>query len=296
MTAPTIGLLLLGTKGYAVLRAVKERSRAVIVCCVVGADPGVDDDHGDEIIAYCERHGLPYIARGQAAPAMAGADYVVAAGWRWLVTNVPEHRLIVFHDALLPRYRGFAPLVNAMLNREPAVGATALLGAREYDRGNILMQKPLAVSYPARIGDVIDAMSMVYADLVVELLDALEAGTVTVGEPQDESMASYSLWRDEDDYRVNWSASADDIAHFIRCVGAPYRGASARLKEKIVRIHGAEPLDDVRIENRAYGKVIFVQGTHPVVVCGSGLLRLMDVTDDQGVSLLPLKSFRSRFE
>ena len=33
--------------------------------------------------------------------------------------NVKDERnLIVFHDSLLPNYRGFAPLVNCLVNNE----------------------------------------------------------------------------------------------------------------------------------------------------------------------------------
>jgi methionyl-tRNA formyltransferase len=66
---------------------------------------------------------------------------------------------------------------------------------------------------------------------------------------------------------------------------------------RLVRIFEAEELPDVVVEDRAPGKVIFVQDGRPVVVCGSGLLRILDLRDDAtGESLLPLRKFRSRFE
>lgn len=42
--------------------------------------------------------------------------YKFSIGWRWLFQN--EKNLIVFHDSLLPKYRGFAPLVNSLINKE----------------------------------------------------------------------------------------------------------------------------------------------------------------------------------
>jgi len=42
--------------------------------------------------------------------------YKFAIGWRWLIKN--ESNLIIFHDSLLPKYRGFAPLVNSLINKE----------------------------------------------------------------------------------------------------------------------------------------------------------------------------------
>jgi methionyl-tRNA formyltransferase len=49
-----------------------------------------------------------------------------------------------------------------------------------------------------------------------------------------------------------------------------------------------------RIDQRAPGT--FVRGGLPVVACGTGMLRLLEVRDDEGhVSLLPLGKFRIRF-
>ena len=50
------------------------------------------------------------------------------------------------------------------------------------------------------------------------------------------------------------------------------------------------------IENREPGKVIFIENSNPVVVCGHGLLRITELLDDEtGYPLLPLSSFRTRF-
>jgi methionyl-tRNA formyltransferase len=52
------------------------------------------------------------------------------------------------HDSLLPKYRGFAPLPNALINGEREVGVTALFASEEYDMGDIVCQRRLAVEYP----------------------------------------------------------------------------------------------------------------------------------------------------
>ena len=106
--------------------------------------------------------------------------------------------LIVLHDSLLPKYRGFAPLPTALINAEPYVGVTALFAKEksdEYDRGDILGQRKLAVTYPARIQTVISAISGAYADLVIDIWRRIHAGVKLTGTPQNEAEATYSLWR-----------------------------------------------------------------------------------------------------
>ena len=63
----------------------------------------------------------------------------------------------------------------------------------------------------------------------------------------------------------------------------------------IARILEVEEVPDVVIENRTPGKVIFMNSGKPTVVCGSGLIQIVRMVDDNGRSLLPLKRFRIRF-
>ena len=107
---------------------------------------------------------------------------------------------------------------------------------------------------------------------------------------------TYSLWRDEDDYRVDWYKSAEDIDRFIDAVGYPYSGAFSLIHEQKVRIIDADPIEDVQVENRIPGKVIFIENGKPVIVCGKGLLRVNELVDDKTKqSILASLKFRTRF-
>ena len=286
----------LGKKGFSVVKALTESTNAHSIYCVIGQDNGVDDDHSSALATFCDKHGIAYSLRKDIAYNVNDYDLFLAVGWRWIIRDIPQEKLIVFHDSLLPKYRGFAPLVNALINKERMTGVTALLGAEEYDRGNILLQKSLDIIYPTNIEREISRVSMVYANLAVELFTKLNNGMINrIGYPQDEKEATYSLWRDEEDYRINWKDDAANIEHFISCVSRPYRGASAILNGAVVRIVQARARVDIKIENRSPGKVIFVEENLPVVVCGTGLLALEEMRDEHGESVLPLTYFRSRF-
>ena len=113
---------------------------------------------------------------------------------------------------------------------------------------------------------------------------------------QDETLATYSLWRDDQDYDIDWTRSAEEIRRFVDAVGTPYLGAATRLKQVRARVLDADVGEDVRIENRTPGKVFAVEDGKPIVVCGTGLLKVVDLVDDDSrVSLLPLSSLRVRF-
>jgi len=286
----------LGVKGFSVLKSMSEASSVQTIHCIIGQDESLTDDCSSDVMKYCENNEIRYTFRNDASLIKGNYDLFLAVGWRWIIRDVPQEKLVIFHDSLLPKYRGFAPLVNALINKEKVTGVTVLLGADQYDRGNILLQKSISIDYPTDIEHEIHRISNVYADLAVELFEKFGNGSINrMGYSQDESEATYSLWRNEDDYRIDWNDAANNIQHFITCVGSPYKGASAILNDSTIRVIKAQVREDVKIENRTPGKVIFVENNSPVVVCGSGLLALIDVRDEQGESVLPMKKFRSKF-
>jgi len=291
-----IGFFLMTEKGLRVLQSVVDAFGPGQIAFVVGAaDKNVANDYRDEIAAVCRQHEIAYFDRADSrTPLRATAEYHFAVSWRWLIHDAT--RLIVLHDSLLPKYRGFAPLPTALINGEPFVGVTALFGSQDYDRGDILGQRQLPISYPVKIQTVISSLAAEYAALVVDLCQLIRDGVTLVGAPQNDTKATYSLWRDEADYRIRWSADADWIKRFIDSLGSPYKGASARIEERTVRILDATVEPDIHVEDRQPGKVVFLRQGYPTVICGRGLLRITDMRDDStGQTLLPLQKLRTRF-
>jgi methionyl-tRNA formyltransferase len=285
----------LGEKGYRVVKALFENTDDHELVCVIGQDFDVDEDYSSELSGFCVLNKIKFYKREEFTLECSVYDLVLAAGWRWIIKGVPEEKLIVFHDSLLPRYRGFAPLVTALINKEKVTGVTALFGAKNYDTGNIVLQKTMDIKYPTKIEVEIHKISSIYAEMAVELVAKCNGNVGNIlGYQQDEAKASYSLWLDEEDYRINWSGDAKDIEHFISCVGYPYRGATAVLNGERVRVTKGIAIADVKIENRTPGKVITLESGSPVVVCGAGLIALLEVWGENGESRLPLKYFRSR--
>lgn len=289
----SVGLYLMNQKGYETLSALLGAETRGAIAYVVGAtDAAVQQDYAAEILALTQANELPYFDRKELPKALPAAAWRIAIGWRWLLPE-PES-LIVFHDSLLPRYRGFAPLVNALINGETAVGVTALLANKAFDRGDIIAQKRMEVGYPIKIQTAIEHISALYASLALQIVSQVQEGKRLEARPQDERRASYSLWRDQDDYRLDWSQSAASIKRKIDAVGFPYAGAHSWAGTQQVRILEVEDWTDVRIEIRQPGKVLFLEDNMPVIVCGEGLLWIKQMQDMEGKPWT-LPKFRTRF-
>ncbi|GAB3869742.1 methionyl-tRNA formyltransferase [Hymenobacter segetis] len=293
MANPSLTLFLMTEKGYRVLQHIVAHLDISVISLVVGApDPRLEQDFFAEIQYLCAQSGIPFQRRN--TQPVATTTYALAVSWRWLIADVGQ--LIILHDSLLPRYRGFAPLVSYLINGEPIIGVTALFATGEFDQGPILGQASRPVQYPLRIADAIQLAVECYLELITQLWPGLRAGQLLPGTPQNEADATYSLWRDEQDYRIDWRADSATIRRFVDALGWPYQGASTILNGQLHRVLAAEPEPDVKIENRTPGKVLFVRAGQPVVVCGTGLLRLTTLRNSKGDDALPLARFRSHFE
>lgn len=287
-----IDFFLMGRKGLRVLEHVcRSPHRRMLNCVVTAKDSGMQEDCADAIASVCKANGIVFFERN-AYKAAPGVDYRILAGWKWMVTAPGT---IVLHDALLPAYRGFAPLVNALINGEKEVGATAIWAAERYDTGPVIARESVPVTAPLRINDALDMMAGLYVNIIGGILADLAGGGLPAAIPQDETMASYSLWRDEDDYFINWSEDSNRIWRSIYALSFPYKGARTLLNGHTIIIEDAVPVNDVTIMNRQAGKVIFIEDGLPVVVCGNGLLKIISAVDGKGQSVLPLTKFRSRF-
>jgi methionyl-tRNA formyltransferase len=111
-------LFAMSEKGLAVLRSILEVVGAgAIAAVVVQEDPAVKLDYFEEIVSAAKSAGVRTVGRNETLPPHV---FALAVGWRFMIQQEP--RLVVFHDSMLPRYRGFAPLVNALVNGETEIG------------------------------------------------------------------------------------------------------------------------------------------------------------------------------
>lgn len=288
-----ISLFLMNKKGLSVLQAILEEFGPDSLDCVISArDEGVKKDYYKEISDLCFSQGLRVFSRQE--PYLLKSVFAFAIGWRWIIKECQN--LIIFHDALLPRYRGFAPLVSSLINGEQKIGVSALLASNNYDEGDIIAQRAIEIQYPIKIADAIDLLLPLYNELARFIARDIRHGSPVNTVPQDHQNASYCLWRNEKDYQINWTESSQKIRRFIDAVGFPYKGAQTSLDGKQLRVLEAVTVPDVMIENRDPGKVIFSRNNCPVVVCGQGLLKITKMIDEATEeSVLPLKKFRVRF-
>ena len=289
-----IALYLITYKGLKVLENIVEHNlmeQLNYVC--IGKDQNIENDYSREIEDLCIKFKISYFFNN-AKNTISHNGYYIAISWRWIITG--PNPIIVLHDSLLPKYRGFAPLVNSIKNGESEIGVTALLANENYDTGPIIMKEAIPITYPIKILRAIELISSLYSKIVIDLFLLLRNEIEIKAIPQEEKEATYSLWLDHDDYQINWNLDSNSILRFIYALGFPYLGARTKIGEKEIIIKEAEISSDITIVNRTPGKVIFINEGKPTVVCGVGLLKIIQAVDSETKkTILPLNKFRTRF-
>jgi methionyl-tRNA formyltransferase len=204
---------------------------------------------------------------------------------------LPTRGAFNMHGALLPQYRGRAPINWAVLHGARETGATLHEMTSKPDAGRIVDQQAVPILPNDTAQEVFDKVT-VAAELVLDrALPALLSGTAILRE-QDLRAGHYYGRRRPEDGRIDWHQSAAQIHNLVRAVAPPYPGAfsdTSRGRLRVLRtlIDDAPPIDMI-------GPAIYAQHDALYAVCGDGrLLRLLDIELD-GIAL-NAGSWRQRF-
>jgi methionyl-tRNA formyltransferase len=285
----------MGKKGLACLETILNSSSVELKFVIYATDKNVEKDYSEEIIQLCNKNNITHFNKTVFnEELLKTVSYYIAISWRWIIkTNIDK--LIVFHDSILPKYRGFNPLVTALIKGDNEIGVTAIFANKEFDKGDVLGFETTTILYPIKISEAIDTISICYQNLLRKLIQKIETNTLNPI-TQNENNASFSLWRDEEDYFIDWKQDALTIERTINALGFPYGGARSIMEEKIIILEDVKVLEDVKIENRTPGKLLFLEDNKPTIVCGEGLIRIEKAHYLENQTNVIFNKFRTRLK
>jgi methionyl-tRNA formyltransferase len=180
---------------------------------------------------------------------------------QWML-DLPLLGNINLHASLLPKYRGAAPIQWAIANGERITGVTTMRLDPGLDTGDILLQRDIAIE-PDDTGEtVVPRLAAIGADLMVETLRGLEAGSIH-RHPQDHFKATLAPILKKEDGIVDFSRTAVEIVNRMRGF-QPWPGAYTKFRGKNLQILRAH----VASETASQGELL-VRGDRLLVGCGS---------------------------
>ncbi len=174
-------------------------------------------------------------------------DLLVVIGWYYMMPPalraMAKLGCVGIHASLLPRYRGGAPLVWALINGESETGVTLFHFADGVDDGDIVGQQALPIGPQDTIADLLSKAEDASLALVTQYVPQLASGTAP-RIPQDHTQATTVPQRSPADGEIDWTWDAARIDRFIRAQTHPYPGAFTIVNGKRVRIWSAT-VDDI---------------------------------------------------
>ncbi|MEV8516494.1 methionyl-tRNA formyltransferase [Dactylosporangium sp. NPDC051484] len=200
----------------------------------------------------------------------ADPDVIVATNWRtWIpprIFELPRLGTLNVHDSLLPAYGGFSPLIWALINGEPEVGVTAHMMDGELDAGDIVLQRAVPVGPRDTTTDLFHKTLALFGPITVDALALIASGR-TDWTPQDRTRASFFHKRAEEDSRIDWTWSAEELDRLVRAQSDPYPNAFTYHKGERIRIVAAS------VSNGRYGgtpgRIFIREGDAVVIVAGA---------------------------
>jgi methionyl-tRNA formyltransferase len=120
-----------------------------------------------------------------------------------------------FHASLLPAYRGRHPLFWALRNGERHAGLTVHLMDAGFDTGDILYQVRLRVHPDDTVAGLYKRIMARSLPLVARLVAEAEEGNLRPRPQPAQGASRYSSVREED-LRLDWSRSAEELRRWIR--------------------------------------------------------------------------------
>ena len=214
--------------------------------------------------------------------------YVVAAFGQILsqeILDIPRFGCVNIHASLLPKYRGAAPIQQAIIDGEKTTGVTIMQMAAGMDTGDILLQREIPIDDNETGGGLFDKLSELGAELIVEALPKIERGELTPV-PQDEELATKCGKLSKNMGKIDFNKNAVAIRNLVRGLN-PWPSAFTRHDGKMLKIWVADALDDKQVKefsgnaevlkNAVPGTVSFVTKEAIGVATGKGTLVLKEV-------------------
>ena len=193
----------------------------------------------------------------------------------WLLA-APTFGLINVHASLLPRYRGASPVHRAVINGDSDTGVTIMRVVKALDAGPMLAAAIVPIGGDDTTTIVESMLAIRGAELLVQTLDAIEAGTARET-PQDESLVTYAPKLAKTEGLVDWSLPGARIHNLIRGLW-PWPHAYSYLDQARYILHRSR-LSDRPTQNIEPGTIVHastIEGLH--VACGGGsAIELVDL-------------------
>ena len=215
------------------------------------------------------------------------ADLFVVVAIRMLpeaVWTMPPLGTFNLHAALLPQYRGAAPINWAVINGERMSGVTTFMIDKDIDTGGIMLRQECRIGPDETAGDLHDKLMPIGADLVVQTVEGIIQHNIETRVQRSFIQGSEVLKPAPKLTRelchIDWNAPTAQVYNLIRGL-SPYPTAYTELvrdggQPVQLKIFGAEPVS-ADVPAAAPGTVLSDGKSYLWIKTADGAIALKDI-------------------
>lgn len=222
-------------------------------------------------------------------------DLIVTAAFGQILPksllDAPKLGAINVHASLLPKYRGGAPIHQAIIDGEKETGVTIMYMAPKLDAGDIISQQAIEIEANDNVESMHDKLSFLGADLLKKTLPEIINGT-NDRIAQDDDKATFASNISREDERIDWTQSAEQVYNHIRGL-SPWPVAYTKLDDTNMKLYAA------RIEEGKKGNPgEILETTKKAIIVGTGSDNAIALTEIQlsGKKRMPTANFLSGYQ
>ena len=237
------------------------------------------------------------------------ADLFVVVAFRMLpkvVWEIPPMGTFNLHAALLPQYRGAAPINWAVINGDKATGVTTFMIDEGMDTGKIMYREQYIIDPDENVGSVHDNLMEIGSRLVVQTVEAIFDGSVEYRVQRSFIQGSEILRPapklSRELCHIDWNGKTRHLYNLVRGL-SPYPAAFTELEkdgkvtqmkiygtQKVVGDEFAQMLSRSGMTEAAPGTILSDGKTYLAIATADGALSITEL-QLAGKKRMPVKDF-----
>ncbi len=189
------------------------------------------------------------------------------------VLDIPRLGGVNVHASLLPRWRGAAPIQRALLAGDRETGVCLMQMDTGLDTGPVLAHAVCPIAPGMTGGELHDRLAALGAELLVEQLPALLAGSLTP-QAQNDSRATRAAKLSKAEAELDWHRPAVELARQVNAFN-PWPVAWTRLDGATLRLWRASAL--TTSSTASPGTVLRADHEALLVATGKSVLNVLEL-------------------
>ncbi|HFL8824098.1 MAG TPA: methionyl-tRNA formyltransferase [Candidatus Azoamicus sp. OHIO1] len=170
------------------------------------------------------------------------------------IIDIPKLGTINIHPSLLPKYRGPAPIENAILNNEKETGISIIKINEFIDSGDIIAMATCKILKKDTYESLTKKLIKLSNKQLLCLISRFKKDKI-ISIKQNENNATYAPKIEKKDFKINWNDTANNINNKIRALSGK-RYANSNINNTYIKILNSTIINNILLKNNKPGYII----------------------------------------